>query len=209
MENLKCRTEELRKEIVEKYYIELINVVNLIGNRTKKSDAGGIIKNRCYEFICTSKIDKSKRYITCGKTAGESLIRLAGIKDVVVFNPFKIENEGNKQKRGLKRNNDSKIKWNKTAQELYNAINILEYYWDRTLKGILYEIKKEMEINRDKEPSLKNIKKVNKCISADRTKLKISEMILKLREKDERFRDFYFKNINNILEKNNIESYFS
>lgn len=66
-----------------------------------------------------------------------------------------------------------------------------------------------MEINRDKEPSLKNIKKVNKCISADRTKLKISEMILKLREKDERFRDFYFKNINNILEKNNIESYFS
>lgn len=46
MENLKCRTEELRKEIVEKYYIELINVVNLIGNRTKKSDAGGIIKKQ-------------------------------------------------------------------------------------------------------------------------------------------------------------------
>ncbi len=208
MENLKCRTEELRKEIVEKYYIELINVVNLIGNRTKKSDAGGIIKNRCYEFICTSKIDKSKRYITCGKTAGESLIRLAGIKDVVVFNPLKIENDGKKQKRGLKYNNDSKIKWNKISQELHNAINILGMYWDKRLNGILYEIKKEIETNRDKEPSLKNIKKVNKCISADKTNLKISEMILEL-TKEDGIRDFNFKNINNILEKNNIESYFS
>lgn len=209
MKNLICRTEKLRKEIVEKYHIELINIVNLIGNRTKKSDAGGIIKNKCYEFMCISKIDKSKRYITCGKTAGESLIRLAGIKVVVVFNPLKIENNGNKRKRGVKGDNDSKIKWNKIAKELFYAINILRYYWDITLNGILYEIKREVEINRDKEPSLKNIKKVNKCISADKTKLKISEMILKLREEDDGVRDFNFKQINNILEKNNIESNFS
>ena len=208
--HLNCRTEKRREKIVENYDVELVTIANLMKGRTMESDTGKIIKDRYYEFRCTSKTNKfEKATIICGRTAGESLIRLSGIKDVVVFNPFKIENERNKQKRGLKCNNDSKIKWNKTSQELYNAINILEYYWDRTLKGILYEIKKEIETNRDKEPSLQTIKKVNKCISADRTKLKISEMILKLREKDERFRDFYFKNINNILEKNNIESYFS
>lgn len=81
-------------------------------------------------------------------------------------------------------------------------------YWDKRLNGILYEIKKEIETNRDKEPSLQTIKKVNKCISADKTNLKISEMILEL-TKEDGIRDFNFKNINNILEKNNIKSYFS
>ncbi|HFD2037797.1 TPA: hypothetical protein ACF2DJ_002835 [Clostridium perfringens] len=208
--HLNCRTEKRREKIVENYNIELVTVANLLKGRTMESDAGGIIEDRYYEFRCTSKTNKfEKATIICGKTAGESLIRLAEIKDVVVFNPLRIENEIENQGNSEKNDNDSKIKWNKIAKELFYAINILGLYWKKPLNGILYEIKREIEINKDKEPSLQNIKKVNKCISADRTKLKISEMILKLREEDERVRDFNFKNINNILEKNNIESNFS
>lgn len=208
--HLNCRTEKRREKIVENYNIELVTVANLLRGRTMESDAGGIIEDRYYEFRCTFKTNKfEKATIICGRTAGESLIQLAEIKDVVVFNPLRIENEIENQGNSEKSDNDSKIKWNKIAKELFYAINILGFYWDRPLNGILYEIKREIEINKDKEPSLQTIKKVNKCISADRTKLKISEMILKLREEDDRVRDFNFKNINNILDKNNIESNFS
>ncbi|MCX0407890.1 hypothetical protein [Clostridium perfringens] len=142
--HLNCRTEKRREKIVENYNIELVTVANLLKGRTMESDAGGIIEDRYYEFRCTSKTNKfEKATIICGKTAGESLIRLAKIKYVVVFNPLRIENEIENQGDSEKIYNDSKIKWNKIAKELFYAINILGLYWKKPLNGILYEIKRK------------------------------------------------------------------
>lgn len=208
--HLNCRTIKQREKIIEKYDIEIITVANLLKGRTMDSDAGGIIEDRYYEFRCTSKKNNLNKYtIICGIIAGESLIRFAKIKDVIVFNPLKREYNIDRCNNSVKCEDYHKIKWDKTAKELFYAINILEFYWKKSLNNTLYRVKKEIMVNRDKEPSLQFIKKVNNCIAEDRTRLKISDMILKLREEDERVRDFNFKNINNILEKNNIESNFS
>lgn len=66
LEHLKCRGEDRRKEIVEEYYIEIITHTCLLNGRTKESDAGDIITNEYYEFLCTSKVNSNQKIIVCG-----------------------------------------------------------------------------------------------------------------------------------------------
>lgn len=213
LEHLKCRGEDRRKEIVNEYNIEIITHTRLLNGRTKESDAGDIITNEYYEFLCTSKINSSQKIIVCGNHAGKSLIYLAGLKPIKIFNPLNDidgnNNEVNNYCGGARnRSGEKKEKWNELSLELYNAINILGLYWDVTLTGVLFNIKKELEKNKGKLPSFVSILKVNTCISKDKRNLTISEMLNELREEDENIREYRFEKINKILEEKNIESYF-
>lgn len=208
LEHLKCRGEDRRKEIVNEYNIEIITYTWLLNGRTKESDAGDIIINEYYEFLCTSKLSSEQKIIVCGKHVGKSLIKLAELKPIKIFNPLvNINGNGNGEGR-RDRGNEKKEKWNEISLELYNAINILGLYWDITLTGVLFDIKKDLEKYKDKVPFISRIIKVNKCISKDKNNLTISQMLDKLREEDENIREYRFEKINKILAEKNIESYF-
>lgn len=208
LEHLKCRGEDRRKEIIQEYDIEIITYTCLLNGRIKESDAGDIITNEYYEFLCTSKMNSTQKIIVCGKHAGKSLIELAGLEPIKKFNPLVNINENGNGGGGHNGENEKKEKWNEISLELYNAINILGLYWDVTLTGVLFNIKKDLEKYKSNKPFLKRIIKVNKCISKDKNKLTISQMLNKLREYDENIRQYSFEKINQILAENNIESYF-
>ena len=208
LEHLKCRGEDRRKEIVEEYYIEIITHTCLLNGRTKESDAGDIITNEYYEFLCTSKVNSNQKIIVCGKHAAKSLIELAQLTPIKIFNPLVNVNENINGGSGYNGVNEKKEKWNAISLELYNAINILGLYWDITLTGILFDIKKDLERYKTKEPFFSRIIKVNKCIAKDKNNLTISQMLDKLREEDENMREYDFEKINELLDKKNIKSYF-
>lgn len=206
MQRLSCRGEEIRKDIVRDYNVEIITFIKLLNGKTKESDAADIITDRYYEFLCTSKKDCSKKIITCGTHAGKSLINLAGLKNVKLFNPLCSENLGGNNRNNTEREStDINEKWNDVSIELYNAINILSIWLDKPLGGVLFNIKKILEVYNDIEPSVSNIKAVNTCISKCNTS--ITEIINKLREGNE-IREFTFEKINAVLAENDIKSYF-
>ncbi|WP_338631657.1 hypothetical protein [Clostridium baratii] len=201
--HLECRGNEKRIRIVEEYDIELVRYSRLLNGQIKKSDANDKIKDRYYVFLCTSKRDKSERVIECGSHVAREFMRLANISPIKLFNPLngeeRIENNNNNS------NNSNNKKWNKTVLELYNAINILEMYWDIVLTGILLEIKKELRDNPYLEPQVRRIKAVNTCISKSRKS--ITEIIEILRENND-IREFNFDNLNKILLKHEEKSWF-
>lgn len=208
LEHLKCRGEDRRKEIVKEYNIEIITHTYLLNGRTKESDAGDIITNEYYEFLCTSKLNSKQKIIVCGKHVGKSLIELAELKPIKIFNPLVNINENMNGGNGHNGGNGNNEKWNETSLELYNAINILGLYWNITLTGVLFKIKKDLEKYKVNEPFFNYIIKVNKCIAKDKKKLTIAQMLEKLREEDRNIRGYRFEKINKILDENNIKSYF-
>lgn len=202
--HLECRGNEKRMGIVEEYDIELVRYSRLLNGQIKKSDANDKIKDRYYVFLCTSKRDKSKRVIECGSHVAREFMKLANISPIKLFNP--LNGEERIENNNLNNNNNSnKKKWNRTALELYNAINLLEMYWDIVLTGILLEIKKELNDNPYLEPQVRRIKAVNTCIS--KSGKSITDIIEILKENND-IREFNFDNLNKILLNYQKKSWF-
>ena len=207
LEHLKCRGEERRKQIIEEYNIEIIIFTRLLNGQERRSDAGDIIRDVYYEFLCTKKDNENEQYIiTCGRPTGENLIKLAGLDRPKFFNPYVgvLNNEQNNNGIGREGNNTSN-KWDPLAIELYNAINLLAISWGKTIYGKLLKIKQDVEKYYYQRPFEWKIKYVNTCIGYDSKKRKLSEMIEELREQGNNIREYRFPLIEEILkEKSNF-----
>ena len=203
-----CRGEKTREQIVKEYDLKPVAHVKLLNNKTIKSETGNLLTDSYYLFAYKRKNDKEyTKTFFCGSHAAEHFINLIKAEKLPLFNPFKNSDSSLHTETKGGRGSDKK-KWNETAKQLYEAINLIIICWD-TVPGIpLMSIKGTIEKFYFKEPFLSEVKGVNTIIKKDFQKRTLSKMISDLRSKNDNIREFDFSLLNKMLKDNEIESAF-
>ncbi|MEQ2527555.1 hypothetical protein WMO40_12640 [Bacillaceae bacterium CLA-AA-H227] len=202
---MKCRGEESRIKLVNDYQLKPVAHVKLLNGQTKKSCTGDILTDSYYCFTYKNKVTKSEGSLLCGTHAATHFLSLLGHAPLRQFNPLSSiavgGNNGNSP-------TSTSVRWNPTAKELHNAINLLVICWNTTIKGFVGDIKRELEKNPDKEPHLSKIKTINTIIKHDKKQRTLQQMISELRQNNQTLRNFSFNNLNQLLIKKEIDSFF-
>lgn len=206
---MNCRGEATRKKIVDEYNIIPIAYVKLLNGQTKHSDAESEIKDKYYIFECIHKITGGIDVIQCGMGAARHFLKLLNHDPLPLFNPL-CETSHSVSKRKIvdvHESNNTKVKWNPMAEQLFNAIMILIIDWDAKPSTTLFELKKIAEKYKYCNPYLVRIIGVNKIISKDNRGRTMTQIINELSIKNN-IKDYKFNLLNAELEIAGIKSYF-
>lgn len=205
-----CRGDLTRVRITEDYHITPIAHVKLLTGQEKKSCTNDRLKDKYYCFSYTHKKNNNiSGTFICGDHAANHFLKLSKHTGLPLFNP--LSNEENNDIGGT---NDTektrhRRKWDPVAKELSNAINFLIISWNTSPKGALSDIKKRLEANPVKRPRLNDVKAVNTIISCDKRKRSLLDMIEELRQDNPSLKEYNFEHLNQILDNENKQSYFS
>ncbi len=161
---MKCRGSNIRRIIVQEYYVAPVAHLKILDNRPKHSDAEAIITDEYYIFIVTSKYNGSKDTITCGMGAARDFLKLLGHSGLPLFNPIKEEVLKSSVKDCKTDTSEFDSDWNPTGKQLYNAIMWLISVWDAKIDTPLFKIKDNVVAYKKYPPSSSNIKSVNTII---------------------------------------------
>lgn len=202
---MKCRGPQNRKKIIDQYDLKPIAYVKLLNGQKKKSCTGDLLTDNYYLFTYKNKNDHTEGSFFCGSHAATHFLELLGHSPLPLFNPL-TGPSGSSSQGGKSAHHAST--WHPVTKELLNAINLLIICWNTTIKGFLGKIKMDIENNPSKAPNLSDIKRVNTVLSKDSKNRTLQQMLLDLRKVEPTLRTFSFKNINGILESEDIESYF-
>lgn len=203
---MKCRTEKLREELVAIYDLSPVAHVKLLNGQTKVSCTGDLLTDSYYCFTYKRKNSNEPiKSFFSGSHASNHFLKLVELEPLVCFNPLKIENSSNPI--GGKGGNLKNEKWNSTAKELYNAINLLIVFWGIAPLGPLLDIKIKLEKYYYKEPFDSTIKSINTIISKS-NKCNTMPLIIASLEEFGIIKKYLFERINLRLDELNIQSYF-
>lgn len=163
---MKCMGRKVREQIVKDYKVTPVAHIKLLSGQTKRSDAEADIRDEYYIFEAIDSNGK-KETIQCGMGAARDFLDFLNHSGLPLFNPLHIDrNMGghggiNPRPRG---NENQGQNWNQTAIQLYNAIMWLIIAWDVSPGTPLYEFKKDIVENQNREPFGWKVKRVNTVI---------------------------------------------
>ena len=204
---MKCRGKNTRRELVRKYELVQLAHVKLLNGQRKRSCTGDDLIDRYFCFSYKSPSGKETGTLLCGSYAGKHFCTLLGIEPKPLFNPLR--QEGNSSSASADKEISSVMKWNVVAKQLYDAIQLLVVCWNTVPGKVLAKIMAEIEQRSDEEPSLQQIKAVNKIISYDNKGRSLRRMLGELSNKNN-LRDFSFDLLNAVLQEDDVgvESHF-
>ncbi|MBX8945870.1 hypothetical protein [Lysinibacillus sp. K60] len=218
---LNCREEHRREEIVEKYNIKLIAHTKLLKGQDKISCAGAKCTNKYYTFQYENKKDKyDNGSFFCGAEAAKSFIRLANLEPIKIFNPLSGENtrelddetphneNSTEGTDNSAKDDDYKNKWNPTAKQLHTAINLIIVCWDIPIYGKLARYKADVMKYKYREPFFERIEFVNDVIAKDKKNRTLTQMVDDLRTDNPTLKHFNFDLLEEKLTVKGIKSNF-
>lgn len=202
---MKCRTGKRREEIVADYELKPIAHLKLLNGQVKKSCTGDPLLNTYYCFSYKSRQGNENGTFFCGSHAADHFLSLINANTLPLFNPLTPTNNSG----GASGNSGSKPSntWDRTAKQLFNAINLILVWWDTPPGPAIISIKDKIETASDKTPTLALIKSVNTVISRDKNHLSLQQMIARL-SANNNIKTFSFDLLNVILANNGISSNF-
>lgn len=214
---MKCRGREVREQIVRNYQVTPVAHVKLLSGQTKRSDAEANISDEYYIFEAIDSKGK-KEIIQCGMGAARDFLDLLNHDGLPLFNPLHIDgNVGgyggvNPRPRGSENQVQN---WNRTAKQLYNAIMWLITIWGWEPDKPLFEFRKDIMENFNREPFDWKVKRVNTVIQRGGHGKTLTEIINDFRNKNNIRDDMcQFDLLNNIINNmtdqdgNKIQSFF-
>jgi len=212
-----CRGHETRQRIVRDYEVKPEAHIKLLANQQKRSDAGAIIEDEYYIFSAKKKSDGINEVIHCGMGAARDFLKLVNHKGLPLFNPLvgniHANNRANQSNASII--NLQNENWNKTANQLYNAIMWLIILWNAKPDTPLFKFKNDVIKYKKYEPFNYRIKSVNTAIKNGGKKRTLTDMINDYKE-DNNIRsatcnfELLQNKINDMKDEqgNNIKSYF-
>ncbi|MCM3443270.1 MULTISPECIES: hypothetical protein [Metabacillus] len=206
---MNCFGKERRKEIVSKYNIEPIAYLKLL-NDELESCTGKKITEAYYTFYYQHKVNNNdKGTFISGKTSGKHFLELINHTGLSLFNPLQeIATTNGPESAGTSSGETSKVKWDPMALELFNAINILIFYWgNRPLTNFLAEFLIDIRKYPYAQPYDKRIKAVNTVISRQNHNT-IQGMLSELRNTNPSIKEFSFDTLHKYLLSKDLDSYF-
>ena len=204
-QTIRCRGENARRILIEKYDLTLVAHVKLLNGQKKQSCTGDALTDSYYCFSYTNRRKRETGSFLCGSHAARHFRTLLKIDDIPQFNPLK--QEGGSSNYSVNKETNPVIKWNKKAKQLHDAINLLVVCWDTVPGKALSRVKCKIERYSYKEPFLTEIKAVNTIISYDKKGRSLRRMLEELSQKNN-LRDFSFDELKTELEKDNTPSHF-
>lgn len=215
---LNCREEHRREEIVKRYDLKLIAFTKLLKGQDKNSCAGAKCTNKYYTFQYQNKTNKyDNGSFFCGIDAAKSFIRLANIEPIKLFNPLSGEstnhsNDGNPNETTVEGEDypykDYMNKWDPIAKQLHNAINLIIVCWNIPIYGKLARIKAAMMEYKYKPPYPEQIEFVNDVIAKDKKNRTLTQMVDDLRTDNPTLKHFTFELLEEKLSTKGIKSNF-
>ncbi|MFJ7308843.1 hypothetical protein [Peribacillus frigoritolerans] len=161
-----------------------------------------------YSFEFKSKTDKNDvGGFYCGSHAAAHFLNLINRPALPIFNPLK-SHSSTTISTNTSNNTDKQFKWDPTALELYNAINLLIICWNKPIYGQLAKFKNDLEKYYSNEPFVYRIQKVNDIIGKDIKKRTLTTMINELHRNNPDMKSFTFNKLNEVLARLNIKSNF-
>ncbi|MGX1195983.1 hypothetical protein [Metabacillus sp. SLBN-84] len=204
---LKCRGSKCREQLVKQYKIIPRSHTKLLNGQVKKSCTGDILIDSYYSFEYTSRVDSmDKGGFFCGSHATKHFLQLISHPGLAEFNP--LSSFGKPTDSYLSSNSNKNKRWDPTAKELYNAINLLIICWDKPIYGKLAVIKEGLEKFPDKSSFCEKIKHVNAIISKDSRKRTLSTMLTELKKTNPTLKTYKFNLLNTELYDMKIPSNF-
>ncbi|MCU9601383.1 hypothetical protein [Pallidibacillus thermolactis] len=232
MKNINCRGPKCRERLVENYIIKPTAHTKLLEGQSKQSCTGQILKDTYYLFEYVNKHDPTDSGgFYCGYHAAEHFLNLIQHDGLPLFNPLiqdiittENSNKSNENSNKTNENNNKSInevsafnssenskdkkKWNHTAKQLYNAINLLIICWDTPIYGPLAKYKADLEKYYYCEPFFERIKFVNRIIGKDYKNRTLTQMLNDLRKNNPKLKHFQFDLLEEKLRERGIESRF-
>lgn len=174
-----CRGENTRREIVKSHELHPIAHVQLLAGQTKTSCTGDALTDAYYCFFYKSRTGTDQGTILCGEHAAKDFLQLIGHVGLPLFNPLRAQ--GGMKGAGVSgASHGSGTKWDSTAKQLHDAINLLVVCWSSPPGAALFDIKTKLEKFSYNPPFSSQIKAINTVIGKDVKKRTLSQMVCEL-----------------------------
>lgn len=139
-----CRGEDTRREIVKSHELYPIAHVQLLVGQTKTSCTGDALTDAYYCFFYKSRTGADQGTILCGEHAAKDFLQLIGHAGLPLFNPLLTQSGASGT--GVSRTvQGAHAKWDLTAKQLHDAINLLVVCWSSPPGPVLFDIKSKLE----------------------------------------------------------------
>ena len=209
---MECRGEDTRCKIVQEYELHPIAHVQLLEGQSKKSCTGDTLTNAYYCFSYKARIisgdkDKDEGTLLCGEHAAEHFLQLINHAKLPLFNPLRTQGNGGGTGTGGT-SQGPKIKWDDTAKQLHDAINLLIVCWSVPPRFALGDIKRNLEKFSTSTPFPSKVKAVNTIIGYDSKKRTLAQMVSELAQSNS-LKTYDFKLLDAILAHEGISSNFT
>lgn len=202
-----CRGEDTRREIVKEYELHPLAHVQLLAGQTKKSCTGDTLTNAYYCFHYKSRKNSNEGTILCGEHAAKDFLQLIRHIGLPLFNP--LIGQGGTGRTGTNGAPQSaRMKWDASAKQLHDAIQLLVVCWSSPPGPVLFNIKTKLERFSDKPPFASQVKAVNTVVGHDARKRTLSKMVSDL-AKDNSIKTYDFSLLDAILAAENVASNFT
>lgn len=211
---MKCRGTDIRKKIVQEYYLKPEAHLKLLANQTIYSDAEATIKDEYYIFLLTRKKDGYQDIIKCGMGAARDFLKILGHKGLPLFNPLQEEPVNTRRVSSVSNDSNSDNNWNPIAKQLYNAIMLSIILLNLQPSTTIYKIRDTVVRYKNGLKFDGDIKGVNTIIMKMGKGKKLTEIINEYRKYNDFKRNICEFNllevcINKMNENGNkIESFF-
>ncbi|MDO9204120.1 hypothetical protein [Methylotenera sp.] len=156
-----------------------IAYVQLLAGQTKTSCTGDALTDAYYCFFYKSRTNADQGTILCGEYAAKDFLQLIGHAGLPLFNP--LLTQGGTRGTGTSGTiQGARTKWDLTAKQLHDAINLLVVCWSSPPGPVLFDIKSKLEKYSYKPPYSGQIKAINTVIGKDVKKRTLSQMVSEL-----------------------------
>ncbi|RUT43978.1 hypothetical protein EJP82_18775 [Paenibacillus anaericanus] len=178
-----------------------------MNGQERRSCTKDLLTDSYYCFSYRAKKDDITGTFLCGTYAANHFLELIHHPKLTLFDPLASETVG----MGTSSTNGNTVfneTWHPAAKQLFNAIILLIICWGIVPGNVLQEIKRDLEINKSREPLPRQIKAINTIISRDKRGRTLQHMLDELRNHNKELRSFCFDLLNEALFKNKIENSF-
>ena len=202
-----CRGENTRREVVKSHELHPVAHVQLLVGQTKTSCTGDALTDAYYCFFYKSRTATDQGIILCGEYAAKDFLQLIGHAGLPLFNPL-ITQSGTRSTGVRGPIHGTSTKWDLTAKQLHNAINLLVVCWSSPPGPALFDIKTKLEKFSFKPPFSSQIKAINTIIGKDVKKRTLSQMISELAQKNS-VKTYDFSLLEAVLASEKVDSNFT
>ena len=202
-----CRGEDTRRQIVQDYEVVPVVHVQLLKWQTRRSCTGDELTDAYYCFSYKSRSGADEGTILCGKHAAKDFLQLINHHELPLFNPIKLIGSGEPPASSAMPQG-SRIQWDATAKQLYNAIHLLIICWSSSPGPALAFIKAKLEKFPDRPPFPSQIKAINTILGKYINKRTLTQMVVEI-SKGNSIKTYNFNLLDNVLAAENTVSNFT
>lgn len=202
-----CRGENTRREIVKSHELHPVAHVQLLVGQTKKSCTGDELTDAYYCFFYKSRTGTDQGTILCGEYAAKNFLQLIGHAGLPLFNPLLMQS-GTRGTGASGTIQGARTKWDLTAKQLHDAINLLVVCWSSPPGPVLFDIKSRLEKYSYKPPYPGQIKAINTVLGQDVKKRTLSQMVNELAQNNS-IKTYDFSLLDTVLKSEKVASNFT